>query len=129
MARLILDSGAVIALAARSHRALAFLNSTMKQRALVVVPAVVIAETTRGTRRDAAVNRVLNGVDRITPVTEAVARQAGRLLAATDRRNLTIDALVAAEATLESPSVIMTSDPDDLAVLIEGYPLVRIRPI
>jgi predicted nucleic acid-binding protein len=129
MARLILDSGAVIALAARSHRALAFLNSSMKERALVVVPAVVIAETTRGTHRDTAINRVLNDVDKITPVTEVVARQAGQLLAATQQRNLTIDALVAAEAILGGPSVIMTSDPDDLAMLIDGYPLVRLRPV
>ena len=35
---------------------------------------------------------------------------------------------VAAEAILDSPSVIMTSDPDDLAVLIDGYPLVRNSP-
>jgi predicted nucleic acid-binding protein len=93
---------------------------------LVVVPAVVIAETTRGGPRDAPVNRVLTTVDEITPVTEATARLAGRLLAAAGLPNATIDALVVAEAALGDAAILLTSDLKDLSALAAGYPRVHV---
>lgn len=82
--RLILDSGAIIALAAREDRALRYLDFALRNRVLVIVPAVVIAETTRGGNEDAPINPVVNRLVRhageIAPVTERVARVAGRLL-------------------------------------------------
>jgi len=127
MARLILDSGAVIALAALDARARAFVARAVKERTTLIIPAVVIAETTRGTARDAAVNRVINQVDEISPVTEAVARQAGRLLATTGG-NPTVDALIAAEAVLGN-AAILTGDPDDLSALVADYPQIRIHKV
>ena len=59
MARLILDSGASIALAAGNERARRFVQRAVRERILAVIPAVVIAETTRGGARDAPVNRVI----------------------------------------------------------------------
>src|SRR5919201_1766930 len=94
MARLILDSGAIIALAAGNERARCFVQRAVRERILAVIPAVVIAETTRGGARDAAVNRVIKAVDEVALVTEAVAREAGRLLARARVANATIDALV-----------------------------------
>jgi predicted nucleic acid-binding protein len=93
---------------------------------LVVVPAVVIAETTRGGPRDAPVNRVLKTVDEITPVTEATARLAGRLLAAAGPPIATIDALVVAEAVLGDAAILLTGDLKDLAALASGYPHVSV---
>ena len=58
---LILDSGAVIALSRGDARARAFLQRAVELEAWVEVPVVVLAETTRGTNRDAAVNRVAEG--------------------------------------------------------------------
>jgi predicted nucleic acid-binding protein len=127
MARLILDSGAVIALAAHNARARAFVERALRQRIILVLPAVVIAETTRGSVRDAAVNRVINLVDEITPVTEATARQAGRLLAAANIGNATVDALIAAEAVLSDAATIVTGDLNDLSALVDGYPHVRVH--
>ena len=62
MARVILDSGAVIALAAGDARARALVTRAVRQGDLLVIPAVVLAETTRGGARDAPVNRVVNSV-------------------------------------------------------------------
>lgn len=126
MARLILDSGAVIALAARDVTARQFVDRAIRQGTLVSIPAVVIAETTRGGPRDAPVNRVLKSVDEITPVTEATARLAGRLLATAGAPNATVDALIVAEAILGEPAIILTGDPNDLSALAANYPRVRI---
>ena len=126
MARLILDSGAVIALAARDATARQFVDRAIRMGTLVVVPAVVIAETTRGGPRDAPVNRVLKTVDEITPVTEATARLAGRLLAAAGLPNATIDALVVAEAALADAAILLTGDLKDLSALAAGYPRVHV---
>src|SRR5690242_18828352 len=106
MARLILDSGAVIALASGNVRARQVVERAIQQRTLVVVPAVVVAETTRGGPRDASVNRVLKGVHAIAPVTEATAREAGRLLGITGAANVTVDALIVAEAADPDATVI-----------------------
>ena len=129
MARLLLDSGAIIALAAGSERARRFLQRAARERILAVIPAVVIAETTRGGPRDALVNRVIKAVDEVAPITEAVAREAGRLLAATRLANATIDALVVAMATRREPTIILTGDLDHIRVLAAGYTHVRVEGV
>ena len=129
MARLILESGAIIALAAGSERARRFLQRAARERILAVIPAVVIAETTRGGARDAAVNWVIKAVDQVALVTDAVAREAGRLLAAAPAANATIDALVVATAARREPKVILTGDVDDIRALAAGYPHVRVERV
>lgn len=126
MARVILDSGAVIALAVGQGRARQLVERALKQRDVLVVPAVVIAETTRGGPRDAGVNRVLKSVHNVASVTERIAREAGRLLAAAGLPNVTVDALVVAEASRQEPTVILTSDVRDISALAAGYPHVRV---
>jgi hypothetical protein len=90
---------------------------------------VVIAETVRGNGpRDAPVNLVLAQTSPQHPLTEAIARAAGRLLG--DARSAsTVDALVVAEAIECSPAVIYTSDPDDLRRLLGDHPGVTIEAI
>ena len=139
MARLILDSGAVIALAAGNERARRFLQRAARERILAVIPAVVIAETTRGGPRDAPVNRVIKAVDEVAPITEAVAREAGRLLeealtsayggAAARLADATIDALVVATAARREPTIILTGDVDDIRALAAGYRHVRVEGV
>ena len=95
----------------------------------IVVPVVVIAETARGNGpRDARVNLVLAGCSPSRPLDQSTARLAGQLLAATGGAN-TIDALVAAEAVQRAPSVVLTSDPDDLSALLADHPDVLVAPI
>jgi predicted nucleic acid-binding protein len=129
MARLILDSGAVIALAANQARARQFVERALRDRLLIVVPAPVVAETTRGGARDAPVNRVLRAIHEIAPVTEAVACEAGRLIAAANIAHATVDALIVAEAVLHGPSVVLTGDLRDMSALAANHPQLRIHPI
>ncbi len=127
--RLIVDSGAVLALARRDVRARAALAAAWEVSAEVIVPAVVVAETVRGHgARDAPVNRVLNAIGKVPATTEPTARTAGVLQAGAEI-TATIDALVVAEAVQRGGGVILTSDPDDLRRLGAGHPEVIIQPL
>jgi predicted nucleic acid-binding protein len=96
--------------------------------AWVEVPVVVLAETTRGTDRDAAVNRVLKAVGAVPDTPETVGRRAGALLGRTPGRGVA-DALVVAHAVEGGGGLILTSDPDDLGVLASGHPGVWVERV
>ena len=74
-------------------------------------------------------NRVIKAVDQVARVTDAVAREAGRLLAAAPAANATIDALVVATAARREPTVILTGDVDDIRALAAGYPHMRVEGV
>ena len=117
----VLDCEGLSKLAAGHGRARAYLESARERGARVAVSTITLAEALRGTRRDAAVHRVLSRII-VLPVTAEIARQAGELLGATglSGHRCTIDAVVAATTLrLERPIVLLTSDPDDLAKLVE----------
>lgn len=124
--RLILDSGAVIALSRSEARARAFLQRALELEAWVEVPVVVVAETTRGTSRDAPVNRVLKAIDAVPATTESVGRTAGALLGRAKGAGVA-EALVVAQAVEGDGGVILTSDPLDLAALAADHPEVQIE--
>ena len=117
--RLILDSGAVIALSRSDVRARAAVAAAVEAGALVSVPAVVVAETVRGHAPDASVNRVLKAVGMIDDVHEATGRIAGQLLGAASSKE-TIDALVVATAIELGGAVALTGDPRDMEALGAG---------
>ena len=117
--RLILDAGAVIALSRNDPRARAFVRRAIELDAEVRVPIVVLAETLRGTQRDAAVHRVLNAIADSAPIDEAVGRRAGALLGRAERSD-TVDAIVVAEAVEAGGAGILTGDAGDLTVLASG---------
>jgi predicted nucleic acid-binding protein len=131
---LILDSEALNALAFPSERgvlairAAAILRLAHQKRALVRVPAPVLAEVCRGVKYDAGINRLLNnpGV-RVAELTRALAQEAGHLLA---RLKLSsshaIDAFVVATAAQFDTAVIATGDPDDIRRLAASYPHIGI---
>ena len=123
---LILDSGAIIALSRSEARARAFLQRALELEAWVEVPVVVVAETTRGTGRDAPVNRVLKAVDAVPATPEVVGRTAGALLGRATGAGVA-DALVVAQAVERGGGVILTSDPSDLMSLAAGHPEVRVQ--
>lgn len=124
--RLILDSGAVIALSRGEQRARAFLARAVELGAPIDVPVVVVAETVRGGPRDAAVHRVLKAVDSIPVATAAIGRAAGRLLGIA-KSSATVDALVVAQAAAAGGAHILTGDPGDLEPLAEPHPEVWIQ--
>jgi predicted nucleic acid-binding protein len=126
--RLILDSGAVIALARRDPRAKAFLARALELGAHVEIPVVVVAETVRGGPRDAPVHRVLKAVGSVPEAREVHGRTAGRLLGAA-RSSHTVDALVVAHAAEAGGARILTSDREDLERLAASHPEVRIHPL
>lgn len=111
--RLILDSGAVIALARGDQRARAFLARVLELGGPVEIPVVVVAETIRGGPCDAPVHRVLKAVGTISEAREAHGRTAGRLLGVA-RSTGTVDALVVAHAVEAGGAHILTGDRDDL---------------
>jgi predicted nucleic acid-binding protein len=126
--RLILDAGAVIALARNDPRARAFVRRAIELDAEVRVPVVVLAETLRGTARDAGVHRVLNAVSDSLPIDEAIGRRAGALLGRADRSD-TVDAIVVAEAIESGGAGILTGDPIDLTALADGELSVTIHAL
>lgn len=125
--RLILDSGAVIALSRRDDRARAALAAAWEVGADVSIPAVVVAETTRGSGpKDAPVNRVIGAVGEVGMTDEAAGRLAGALLGAASS-NATVDALVVADAIERGGGVVLTGDPDDMGRLAEDHAEVLIE--
>ena len=131
---LILDAEAVNALAHPADRkilaarAAAILRLAYDRRALVRVPAPVLAEVCRGVRYDSAVNHLLNnpGIG-VCELTRTVAQQAGHLLA---RLRLSsshaIDAFVVATALQFDTAVIATGDPDDIRRLASPFSRVGV---
>lgn len=124
--RLILDSGAVIALARGDARARAFLLQAVELGVPIEVPVVVIAETVRGGPRDAGVNRVLNALGTIPNARELHGRIAGALLGDA-HSTATVDALVVAQAVAAGEARILTGDREDLERLAARHPRVRIH--
>jgi len=126
---LILDSEALNALAYPSERAVlaqrasAILRLAYQKRALVRVPAPVLAEVCRNVRYDSAVNRLLNnpGV-RVSELTRTIAQQAGHMLARLKLSSAhAIDAFVVATALQFDTAVIATGDPHDIRRLAAPF--------
>jgi|SRR5690606_13338623 len=131
---LILDSEALNALArpaergALAERARAILTTAYERRALVRVPAPVLAEVCRGPRFDAAVNLVLNNKGiAVCELTRALAQRAGGLLAkAKLSSEHAVDAFVVSTALDFDSAVIATSDPKDIKRLLGSNRKVRV---
>lgn len=126
--RLILDSGAVIALSRSDTRARAALAAALEADAEVSIPAVVVAETVRGVAADAPVNRIVKAVGEVDLVDEPVGRVAGRLLGDAGSSS-TVDAIVVATAIEAGGAVVLTGDPDDLGALATEHPEVIVEAL
>ncbi len=114
---LILDSGGVSALAGNRARL-----SELRRRGVwpPEVPTVVLTEALTGDhRRDFHANHML-GMCLVREVTEQLARDAAALRSTTGRAASisAVDAVVAALAARSSNPVVLTSDPDDLTLLV-----------
>jgi len=122
--RLVLDSGALIGWQRKDRTVWRHVTDAIQRDAMVVVPAVVIAECIRGGGSDAPIHRLLVNA-RVPIVGKRAAMQAGRLLGIA-AMSATIDAFVAAEAIRGGPCVLLTSDPDDMESLVGRRPYVEI---
>jgi predicted nucleic acid-binding protein len=117
--RLILDAGALIALAHGDRRARALLELALDERLFVQVPTPVLAQVHRGGHEHARTDRALSEVDEFVATTERIARDAGELLGLAGLSDA-VDAIVAAEALDGTPAAILTSDPKDITDLVEA---------
>jgi predicted nucleic acid-binding protein len=134
---LILDSEAVNALAhasersALAERSRAILQVAHERRALVRVPAAVLAEVCRGSRFDAAIERLLDGRGiLVCDLTRRIAQRAGGLLAKTKLSSEhAVDAFVVATALEFDAAVIATGDPVEMRRLAASNRQLRVFPI
>lgn len=121
MAALTFDTGALIALSRGAKRMRAVLVAAQERRAVITVPAVVVAEWWRV---DSSRSRlILERVD-VEPVSERLAKIAGEALAAVPGATA-IDAIVMASAA-QRGDVVFTSDVADLDRLRRYFPGVRL---
>ena len=116
--RLVLDAGGVSAIATGSGIARAALERARREGWIVVIPAPVLVEIHTGRPDHARIDRVVNAVDIVIDTTQERAKQAGELRSRSGVRDV-VDAIAVAEAVAAPPAVIMTSDPDDIRILID----------
>jgi predicted nucleic acid-binding protein len=116
--RICLDSGAFSALAKEDEAVRTAVRQALKNGGDVIVPTVVVAESTTGNgTRDANVNRVLGDLQ-LVDLDERFARAAAALRHALRRSGAgTIDAAVIATADAVPGTRVLTGDPNDLRPL------------
>ena len=125
---LVLDSGAVSALASRSTWSLARIRALVRAGLWPpTVPTVVLVESLVGRPdRDANANRFLKTCDVAEILVEPRARRAAGLRAAA-RRGSSVDAIVI--ATAEPAGTVLTSDVADLTALAARSDGVRVERV
>ena len=122
---LVLDTEALSLLArGRSDDTLALILAADKIGSPAVFPTIILSEILTGKPYDASVWRIVNQLTAVD-LTVQIAAQAGRLRERAEsvrrkKRDLTVDAIVAATAILWAPSLLITGDVDDLRLLTEG---------
>ncbi len=111
-----------------AERARAVLATAHERRALVRVPAPVLAEVYRGPRYGAAIDHLLNGKGLlVVPLTQEIARVAGHLLAkAKLGSDHAVDAFVVATALAFDTALIATGDPIDMRRLVGNQSHVKV---
>jgi predicted nucleic acid-binding protein len=129
--RLILDSGALSALAAGDERTLAWLYRSIEEQMSLGIPAPVVAETFTGGASDARLHRVISSPSFILDTTYDIGRAAARVRFRSKQPDKTIDAIVIATAAQFPRSIVLTSDPDDLRLLSSQCPeaLLAVRSV
>jgi predicted nucleic acid-binding protein len=127
-----LDSEALAMAATQHSTAKSFLSAALRDDAEVVIPAVVLAELMTGGPTDAQLWHLIRRLTTVD-ITARLAARAGALREGASgkrrkKRDLTVDAMVAAVAELLAPSVILTGDAGDLSLLSVGLD-VRVADI
>ncbi|HEX3925600.1 MAG TPA: PIN domain-containing protein [Streptosporangiaceae bacterium] len=118
---LVLDADGLTKLARGHPLAVALARGTYRTQASIVTSASTLAEVLRGSRRDAAVHRVLADIT-VMPIGTEQGRAAGELLGRTglSGHRCAMDALLAVVALAQPrPVVLLTSDVEDMRRLTE----------
>jgi predicted nucleic acid-binding protein len=120
----VLDAHGLVKLAHGDPAVRARAREVIRRGGEVVTAASTLAEVLRGGPRDAPVYQALKHVQ-IVPISADLGRRAGELLGATglSGHDNTVDALLATVALAQSrPTLLITSDPADMARLTEEPP-------
>jgi predicted nucleic acid-binding protein len=116
---LVLDAEGLVKLASGDPQARNRFEAARRRHGRIVTAASTLAEVLRGGPRDARVHRVLGRVT-VIPIDRPQGRAAGELLGRTglSGHRCALDALLAVVALAQPrPTVLLTSDPTDLARL------------
>ncbi len=126
----ILDSGALSALSESKEPIRFALRQAVSSGSDVLVPTVVVAESTTGNARfDANVNRTLKSLA-LVDLDERIAREAAALQFVHRMSGPgTVDAIVVATADRIPGSYVLTGDPDDLKRLAAVANRTKIVPV
>jgi hypothetical protein len=116
---IVLDSGAFLALERRDGALFAFLRAARLERAPIIVPASVVAEIWRNPPRHQSTT-LIAAAQQIVVLDDRQARAVGALLGVSGTTQI-VDAHVCTIAVNLVPSLIVTSDPNDIAVLIAAF--------
>jgi hypothetical protein len=120
-ASLLLDAGAGLAFAEDRPEVRQWLQRADQHGVDPHVSLVTVAEVFRDRPGGARVQWVLSRLAK-EPFTLGHAWDAGRLLGHSDGRGMTIYAIVAATSlAMPKPVALLTSDPEDLELLLDGY--------
>ncbi len=125
--RLILDSGAVSAIAERDVRALAWAKRATERGMVIGVPAPVFAETSTAHGLAPNIHRAVRPNDTVLTTTLEIAVDAGVMRYRTRKAHATVDAIVVATAARYPGSIILTSDPDDITAFALERPDSRLN--
>ncbi len=123
---ILLDAEALSALARGDRSMQAWATFAKRSDSVIFASCLTLAEVIDGTARDVGVRRAAKAV-RVLDVSSEIGYRAGQLRASAaasrrKHRDLTVDAVVAATAlTLPTPVVVLTSDPEDLRLLLAGH--------
>jgi predicted nucleic acid-binding protein len=118
---LVLDAQGLVKFATGDPAVRALARKAYERYERVVTAASTLAEVLRGRAEDTRMHRVLQRVN-VTSIDKELGREAGELLGATGMsgHRYTVDALLAVVALAQPrPVVLVTSDPQDMARLIE----------
>jgi predicted nucleic acid-binding protein len=116
--RLVLDTGALIALERGDPRARAQLGAAVRRGYAIVVPVLAVMEALDGARSPARLNQVLAALDAELPLLPAIAHQVAGLKRRAGVKG-DADATVVLEALAVPGSAILTGDPADIGALLE----------
>jgi hypothetical protein len=117
--RLVLDAGALLALARGDGATRATVKRALRQGYEVVVPTPVVTQVQRGGWDRASMARALKAVDSFVETSLETSMRAGVLLGRTGLADA-VDAIVAAEAMTGACTTVVTIDPDDIGRLVEA---------
>lgn len=127
MKSITLDTGALIALERADKRMRTLARTARISGVVLIVPAPVISEWWRGTRRNRHLQTAILEAVHVEPTTAMLARLAGEAIEATPGAT-PIDALVMASAA-QRGDMVYTSDFEDLQRLRDYFPNVRVMHI